>query len=298
MIDTLQQYRSCAVVGLEKNTGKTVTLNYILQHLPLTARAAVTSIGLDGESRDQVTGTHKPEICLREGMVFATSEKHYRQRRLCSEILFISEERTALGRLVTARVRQTGKVILSGPGSSAAIRRWMDEVKPYTDLVLVDGALSRMSVASPTVCETMVLATGAAFSANIDTLVRQTAFIAELIQLPLYEEHNSSPVVIDGAVTNRVLETLLNTGRLNGDTAEHDAELVIQDFTKVFADSMLWHRFCKQYKVFVRKRSRLLAITVNPTAPNGMVLDSDRLCQALSEATRLPVYDLKKNNPL
>ena len=129
LIEELLHTGSCSVVGLEKNTGKTVCLNYILAHLPVGTRVAVTSIGLDGESQDQVTGTHKPEITLRRGMVFATSEKHYRMRRLCSELLDVSNERTALGRLVTARVLTEGKVMLSGPGSTAAVRRWMDEVR-------------------------------------------------------------------------------------------------------------------------------------------------------------------------
>ncbi|MBQ4508582.1 MAG: hypothetical protein II970_06780 [Paludibacteraceae bacterium] len=290
-IEALLHTRSCSVVGLEKNTGKTVCLNYILRHLPLTARVAVTSIGIDGESKDQVTGTKKPEITLRKGMVFATSEKHYRMRHLVSEILDVSNERTALGQLVTGRVLTEGKVMLSGPGSTASIRRWMKEAEPYADLVIVDGALSRMSLASPAVSESMVLATGAAYSANIDTLVKKTAYVVELINLPKADEEEEGAeerISMDGAVTDRVLEGIMNKAENNG------KELVIQDFTKVFADPMVWHRFTKSHHVYVRQRSKLLAVTVNPTAPNGMVLDSDKLCERLSEAINLPVYDLMK----
>lgn len=42
-------------------------------------------------------------------------------------------------------------------------------------------------------------------------------------------------------------------------------------------------------------KSKLIAVTVNPTSPNGIVLDSEKLCDKLSEAINLPVYDLKKN---
>ena len=81
------KYRSVAVVGMEKNCGKTECLNYILRRLPSDGPGVcVTSIGLDGERTDQVTGTAKPEIILRSGMFFATSETHYRSRRLVSEI--------------------------------------------------------------------------------------------------------------------------------------------------------------------------------------------------------------------
>ncbi len=288
MIEELLRHKSCSLIGMEKNTGKTVTLNYLLDHLPSNIRVAVTSIGLDGETQDQVTNTRKPEITLREEMLFATSEKHYLCRKMVSEIIDVSQERTALGRLVTARVKQKGKVILSGPGASLSVKRWMDEIEEKADLILIDGALSRKSLASPTVSESMILSTGAAYSANIDRLVRDTAFLVELIQLPLEKDETTEKIYLTGAVTNRVVESILNDKNAIG------KELVIQDFTKVFVEQLMWHRLIKTFKVSVKQKSDLLAITVNPTAPNGMVLDSDKLCRLMYEATAVPTYDLMR----
>lgn len=288
LIDGLLEVRSCSLVGLEKNTGKTVTLNYLLRHLPSDVRVGVTSIGLDGESRDQVVGTEKPEIMLRAGSLFATTEKHYRERRLVAELMDVSDIPTALGRLVTARTLIEGKVIIAGPGSTEQLKRWMRTVEKEVDLILVDGALSRMSLASPTVSEGMILATGAAYSANIDTLVRKTAYVVHLINLPLWDGDKTDCVSVSGAVTDRVLEKMLNDKQMQG------KRLLIPDFTKVFADPMVWHRFEQQHTVVVRQRSRLLGVTVNPTAPNGMVLDSDILCRRLSETIGLPAVDLMK----
>ena len=288
LIANLMSVRSCSLVGLAKNTGKTVTLNYLLRHLPADYRVGVTSIGLDGETRDQVVGTEKPEITLRKGMVFATTEKHYRQRRLVSELMDVSDIPTALGRLVTALTRIEGKVIIAGPGSTEMLRRWMQTVEKEVDLILVDGALNRMSLASPTVSEGMILATGAAYSANIDTLVRKTAYIVHLVSLPLWDGEESDCISVSGAVTDRVLEKIMNDKEAKG------KRLLIPDFTKVFADAMVWHRFEQQHPVVVRQRSRLLGLTVNPTAPNGMVLDSEVLCRLLSDATGLPAADLMK----
>ena len=288
LIENLMRVKSCSLVGLAKNTGKTVTLNYLLCHLPAGCRVGVTSIGLDGESRDQVVGTEKPEIMLRAGSVFATTEKHYRDRRLVAELMDVSDIPTALGRLVTARTLIEGKVIIAGPGSTEQLKRWMRTVEKEVDLILVDGALSRMSLASPTVSEGMILATGAAYSANIDTLVRKTAYVVHLINLPLWDGDETDCVSISGAVTDRVLEKMLNDKQMQG------KRLLIPDFTKIFADPMVWHRFEQQHTVVVRQRSRLLGVTVNPTAPNGMVLDSDILCRRLSETIGLPAVDLMK----
>ena len=45
----------------------------------------------------------------------------------------------------------------------------------------------------------------------------------------------------------------------------------------------------------VLQRSKLIAVTVNPTSPAGYVLDSEALCDKLSQAIDLPVYDLLKD---
>ena len=189
-VDDISDYRSLAIVGLEKNTGKTECLNYILRRIKDSAdRFALTSIGIDGENRDQVCQTPKPEIIVPEGMIFVTSEKHYRERRLVAEIMEIDDHRTALGRLVIARAKTSGKVLLSGPADTAGLKSLIRHMKDFgVRTTLVDGALSRLSLASPTVTEAMVLATGAAVSGNIRELVRRTRYVCDLIDLEEVDE--------------------------------------------------------------------------------------------------------------
>lgn len=332
-INELMQYKSCSIVGMEKNTGKTECLNYVLRHIPCDKkRVAITSIGIDGETTDQVTRTSKPEIFLREGMWFATTEKHYRMRHLHSELLNISNESTSLGRVVTAKALAYGKVLISGPSSIAGLRRWMKELSDKdVDLILIDGALSRLSLASPAVSESMILATGAACSANINTLVQKTVFLVELINLPLTSEENikiaenieNGVFVIDDDNNLHDLHVVsslqpnLNTdginhckslfvgGALTDNFLNHiksnkifnNCELIVRDFTKIFTTPMVFKNFCNNgHKVSVLQRSKLLAVVVNPTSPSGFVLDSEKLCEKLQNAINLPVYDLLKNN--
>ena len=309
-VGEILKHRSVSIVGLAKNAGKTECLNYILKRLPLDYfNVAVTSIGIDGETTDQVTGTAKPEITVREGMFFATSEKHFRQKRPLSELYDVGEEDTALGRVVTAKALQEGKVLLSGPSSAAALKRWMRSLKDFgIDLILIDGALSRLSTASPAVSEAMVLSTGAAFSANIRDLVNRTAYAVELIRLPQYagpepELRVSSfsaldagmlkgnrVIEVEGALTDRLLQMVKNS------LGEGGIELVVGDFTKVFCSQELYSAFIRRGgRISVRLKSELLAVCVNPKAPNGIVLDSDILCRELSARIGLPVYDIVKN---
>ena len=194
-IDDILKFSSLSIIGMEKNTGKTECLNYIInrineinsQHLYKNGHlcVAITSIGIDGENIDQVTKTHKPEIELNTGMLFVTSEKHYRIRKLVSEIVALSERKTSLGRLVTAKVIHPGKVILSGPSTTQWLRNVITTLPNYgANLTIVDGALSRKSSGSPVLTESLILTTGAAVSPHIPELVKKTKFIFQLINLP------------------------------------------------------------------------------------------------------------------
>lgn len=324
------KYRSLAIVGLEKNTGKTECLNYILRRVKGEARKfALTSVGIDGENRDQVCQTPKPEIEVPEGMVFVTSEKHFLEKRLVAEILDISKERTALGRLVTARAITSGKVLLSGPADTGGLKLLIARMKERgIQTTIVDGALSRLSLASPAVTEAMFLATGAAVSGNIPELVRRTKFVYELIGLEEVETElqdvldgvgqgvwaiDSEGKVVDlhlpsifmlekmgtdlfrfgnrlfvaGAVSDKLLQYLR--------VQKQPVELIIRDFTRVFAKPESYYAFLRKGgSLKVVHRSRLLAVTINPVAPSGLVLDSDRLRDVMQEALELPVYDVKR----
>ena len=342
-IAELIKYKSCSIVGLEKNTGKTECFNYVMQRLPLDKiRVAVSSIGIDGETTDQVTKTAKPEIFLREGVYFGTSEKHYLTKLLTSELLEISDENTSLGNIVIGKALTPGKLLLSGPSSTNGLRRWMNEMQKYDiDLTIIDGALSRLSLASPAVSESMILATGAAYSANINTLVQKTAFVVQMINLELTSQENYDTFIdinsgvwaIDFDADNdadndndfgkklvdlkvasslsinintdglKKCKTLYVSGALTDNFVNHirqnkifnETEIVVRDFTKIFLTPMTYNTFVNgKRKITVLQKSKLIAVCVNPTSPNGIVLDSEKLCKTLSEAINLPVYDLKK----
>ena len=331
-IDDILQHDSLSIVGLEKNTGKTECLKYVLERLPLEhIRVAVTSIGIDGETTDQVTLTQKPEITLREGMYFGTSEVHYKLRRLVSELVDVSDESTSLGRVVTARALTQGKILLSGPSSTAGLQRWMQSTRRHgIDLAIIDGALSRLSLASPAVSQAMILATGAAYSANMTTLVQKTAHVVDLINLPLTIEDNlqrltplergvwavntdgslhelngltglSQEIRFDGMdqcqtlyVAGALVDSFVEKVRRN--KALRLVELVVRDFTKVFITPQQLRLFIKGGgRMTVLQKSRLIAVTVNPTSPTGYHLDSDELCARLTDAIHLPAYDLLRH---
>lgn len=329
-VDNILSHRSVSIVGLEKNTGKTETLNYVLNRLKtMDASIALTSIGVDGEQTDVVTRTSKPEIVVPKGVIFVTSEVHYLQKRLTAEILDVSEKRTALGRLVTARAITEGKAILSGPAETAEIRKLIAEMERYgVQTTIVDGALSRLSLASPAVTDAMILATGAALSANIPKLVRKTEFVKQLIELPNVDDELAQKLqpltqgiwaidengnvhdleipsvflldkrekdifrfgtrlFVSGAVSDKLFSFLRMQNR--------NVELIVNDFSKIFVSQREFNSFLKGgNSIYSLLRSKLIAVTVNPFSPNGILLDSDTLREEMKKALGVEVYDVKK----
>lgn len=329
LLKSILSCRSLSIVGMAKNTGKTVCLNYVLDQLHTTDKViAVTSIGLDGEKTDQVTQTEKPEVTLAVGTYFVTTEYHYRQRQLLSEICQLSEDTTSLGRLVTARVLQEGKAILAGPSSTGRIRTLIGELRELgVDLTIVDGALSRKSPASPAVTDGLILTTGAAIAPDLNSIVSKTKFVYQLTQLSEYEVDNRDELMQyesgiyaleeGGAHRLPIASSLLftkckdilfshgNTLFVSGIVTDNmldylrmqtnvkDIQLIVKDFTKIFVTPFVLQGFLqKGGRLRVLKRPNLLAMCINPTSPTGFKLESEQLRAALRQVVGVPVYDV------
>ena len=329
-VDDILKHRSLSIVGMGKNTGKTVCLNYILRRLDaMHVGVGVTSIGVDGEQTDAVLATAKPEITLFEGMHFITSEVHYLQRRVVSCIEATDERRTALGIPVMARVEIGGKVMLSGAATTESLLRQIAMLQGQgCRMTIVDGALSRLSLASPAVTEAMVLATGAAVSSSLPTLVSKTRFLCRLIGLEPVDtglaarlgslgpgiwavDGDGSPAplgisstfLVDDASRERLQHsrTLFASGAVSDrllkslSAGKEGTTLVVRDFTRLFVSPEAYGEFTRRGgAVRVLQRPHLVAVVLNPTSPQGFAFDSGRARAALSEALGRPVYDIMK----
>lgn len=331
-IKELEKYKSLSIVGLEKNTGKTECLNYVLSRLSSgSRRIALTSIGVDGENRDQVKNTHKPEIMVYEGMIFVTPEFYYRKRKVVSEILDVTTQSTCLGRLVTARAKSSDKVMISGPVSNRDLKVLIEKMNSFdVDLTIIDGALSRKSLGSPAVTDAMILATGAALSANIPQLVYKTQFMYDLINLPQIEEEKSSVLgniengiwaitaqgkLVDLMITSvlmvdKVKDRLFKYGNqfyvsgavtdkflsfLKSQKQIKEIELIVRDFTRIFSTPETFYSFRKSGgTVRVVQKTKLVAVCINPVSPDGYHLNSEELIKTLESRLLVPVYDVKK----
>ncbi|MBQ7246341.1 MAG: hypothetical protein IJS33_05425 [Firmicutes bacterium] len=202
-----KNYKTISIVGMAKNAGKTTALNFLIEEaLDEDVRLGITSTGRDGESTDLVTETEKPRVYLYEGTLVSVPRKLYELAEAGLEIISMSNYRTALGELLLCEVKSEGYVQIAGPVATADTRKLCDEMFSHgAELVLVDGAIDRKSVASPDSSDAIILSTGAVLSRDIKKVARETAHVVGLYNLPVLDDDDAKAAILPFLDENRIL---------------------------------------------------------------------------------------------
>ncbi len=174
---------SLSFIGLAKNVGKTTATNHLLEtllaeNLYRANALALTSLGLDGEAVDALTGLPKPRYVLQAGLMIATTVELLQQAEnegVQVERLLQLPGRTALGPVVLARILKPGRVIIAGPTLLRDLRRALDKLQEFgSQLGIVDGAINRLGAASPKITDACIVCTGASLGATPELVARRT----------------------------------------------------------------------------------------------------------------------------
>lgn len=311
-----------ALVGLAKNTGKTVTLAAILaEHAAAGRPVGVTSIGRDGERRDVIDARiEKPRILLQAGDLVASSAALLRASGIAHERLEQTGVRTPLGEVVIARLAKRGAIEVAGPSAAGDVRGVSDAMLGLgAERVLIDGAIDRRAASSPAVADGLVMATGAVLGTDLHEVVSATRDAVDLVRLPaaevpgealvtlprrlvlsadageiaalLRERPDASAFAVEGALSERFLEGLLAARR---ERVGRELRIVAADPTHVFLSRRGPSWYARQgITIEVRRTICLRAITVNPVAPQSHRFESARLRELLEAAIPdVPVLDV------
>jgi len=282
------KYKTVSIVGMAKNSGKTTALNYFIEEaMDEGMLLGVTSTGRDGESTDLVTGTEKPRVYLYSGTLVSVPTQLYELADAGLEILRMTNYHTSIGQVMLCRVVDSGYVQIAGPVNTADHRRLCGEMFDRgAEMVLIDGAIDRKSIAAPETSDAIILATGAVLSRSLKRVVEETAHIVGLYQLPELEAGEARSLLESGpmdrivildrveqGLTARVLDlkTGLSASRFLDDEINDDSEsvfipgaltnsviadinpeklkrvkVILKDPTKIFIDSMNWQQLRKK----------------------------------------------------
>lgn len=331
----LLKYKSLSIIGMEKNTGKTTTLNFLLRVLK-EKTIGLTSIGRDGEDKDIVTLTEKPVIYIRKGTIIATAKSSLLRSDATFEILGISDINTPIGEVVYARAISDGYVEIAGPSTKKGIKEVIGEIQGFgAEITIIDGALSRKTFAEPSVTEACILCTGAAFSENIIKLSEETAHFVKLLSInetdekikKLFKDNmdkiklafvkeagikkseaktsiGAAKEVIDNLkesvsyvfINGIITDSFVNELMTSGYSIK-GVHFIVEDGTKLFINRDSYLRFLSKGVIIeALNKINIIGISVNPTSPSGTVLDYSKLSTELCARIKLPVFNVKLMN--
>lgn len=335
LYDLSKKYKSVSIVGMAKNAGKTTALNYLIEEaIDEGVALGVTSTGRDGESQDLVTGTEKPRVYLDEDMLVAVPSLLFDMADAGLEVLKKTKYSTAIGELLICRVREAGYVQVAGPVINAEQKLLCDDMLNLgCDLILIDGAIDRKTIASPDTSDAIILSTGAVLSRKLKNVVDETAHVVNLYRSPelgpgpvrdAIEKNSFEEKIMLVTESGEVRKLDLLTGlgaasEINGSIDEDTAyiyipgafttsvisdislrnlkqvQFVLKDPTKIFVSAMDWSRYRKKgFRLSVLKNIEIAAITVNPWAPAGYTFDNRFLLEEMQKAIPdIPVVDVR-----
>ena len=165
-----------AVMGMTKNTGKTVCLNHLLTQANTCAVAVgITSIGRDGEERDQVFSIPKPPVRVWPGCLVATARDTLLRASIRWKQIGGTGIDSPMGEILIVKALDHGDMEIAGASRSHDQHRVIALLKQCgAALVMLDGALGRSHHASPAIADGVVLSTGAAIGGGIQDVIRKT----------------------------------------------------------------------------------------------------------------------------
>jgi hypothetical protein len=173
--------RNIALVGISKNSGKTTLLNAILADFP-KLKWAVMSTGIDGEEKDRLYKTPKPQVLLPKGIMYCCDAQTLDQQG--SKIELLSAVSYQGRKLFLARTLAAIQTQITGPASVLQQNKMIAHFRALgAKKVLIDGALDRKSIALEDSIDALILCIGASFG-SISEIQRELKRLLLLRDLP------------------------------------------------------------------------------------------------------------------
>lgn len=300
--------KSLSFIGMSKNSGKTTALNHVLAYLYRNKiNVGLTSVGRDGEDKDVLTKKEKPKIVVQTGTMFATTTELLKVCAIQYEQLHQTGINTPLGEVLILLAKTDGAVQLCGPSSTlqtAVLREYLHSLG--AQIVIVDGAFGRKTIASTAVTENTILCTGAALSPDMNRVVSETMHTYKLLMtekagqnvidclqgsaLALVSESGDITTFDRVALTNELVNGIIETGA-------SDAAVIVKDASKLLISELSTKKLQRRgIRILVRESICLQALTVNPFSPYGYEFDAEMFKETLSEKVNIPVINVVRDS--
>jgi len=318
-----------AIVGAQKDSGKTTFLNYFIEKnadkkIGISTLGFNRSVSLDNEL------VKKPEINVKPGM-YVTSIPGFLNRGFV--VIDKTDIKTVNGNIFIYKALDNHKVKIFGPPKSP------DLVKIYNffynldlDLFVIDGALNRKGNLNFDFVDKAFFSIGGSFDNSIDNLLKIADIFVKLFSIPQLhpmgiELKNSSIFNSDGSLMKEIdlpflgnedyyfeliseynpeylfIKTSLNDisfDKIIRKLKNKNLTLVLKNIFRInLSYENIKKLFYSQIKLNVLKKIDLAGLILNPFAPNGRHIDSFKLYSEFKNRFGdIPVFDIYRQEIL
>ena len=319
-MNILNHHKVVGIFGLAKNTGKTTSLNALIETYKDDV-IALTSIGLDGEDYDQLSFLPKPKILAYPNFIIATAKETLKNLKNYT-IIEETPHLTSLGNIVIIRIHQKQHVLLAGPTTNKALNDIALKLKKLATFTIIDGALNRKTFTQIKAIDGLILATGASVASRFEETIEITLNTVYLYTLPTshlkiskhsevvhvhedkakeYNHKNTlehiisklkenDSLFIKGAITDRIIDSIIARNMKNIELVAVDASKYLFNVKKV--------KYLKALNIQlnVLHQIPLIAITINPWHPQGLHYDEKEFKETLKKHTQIPIFNVLERN--
>ncbi len=145
-------------IGADKNAGKTTMLNFVYDRLYKDhKRICLTSIGINGEEKDNYEGHPKPRIKIKKNSFFITQKDHLTDLPGFYQTEKIFTQPTYKDTFILGKALFDLSLVLEGPNEKREILKIKEEL-PKNLLLLIDGSIDRQFLGDPTISDAFYFA--------------------------------------------------------------------------------------------------------------------------------------------
>ncbi len=243
--------RTTFIVGNKKNSGKTTFLNSVLPALRKKGRVVYLSIGVDGETRDQIFGFDKPRVFAEPGDHLVTAEEALKVTKAKYKVVKTFPYKTVLGKPKLVKITNGGFIELIGPENNSQLAKILEHLhkKLKVKTILVDGAINRITQVASFKDAQFV------YICRVDShrIASAAEEIKRVYELSKVKTCSSSESYVQGALT--------------ASKAHHVdpkiKKIAVEDFTKVFLSYKELVRFQRLHRLYFLNGFKLSFAVVN-----------------------------------
>ncbi|MBN2724567.1 MAG: hypothetical protein JXR95_10900 [Deltaproteobacteria bacterium] len=267
------------IVGSQKNSGKTSTLNAVMaswrEHLQ---KFSLMTTGHDGEDTDALYSIRKPPVSVQNGDIIVTTAKGLKNTQ--AELIYpLNTKLASDDYLGVFLIKNSGTVELFGAPSNDSLWGYIKILEKFNNIILIDGSFNRWTVTSTSEHYIIIAVSPGTFptvEASIMWLKRRLELLE--IKKMTREDISFEHIDINGPLTESVFKDVFEPGKI----------INVPSPSHIFLPDNILRKALTVLRV--QKKPEILGISLNSSSVSGNIISPIDYFSLVSE--QFPQYQI------